>query len=156
MSGNVNPAHVDPEYAKSSMFREVIAHGMWGGALISTVLGTQFPGPLAFDNAVSLIAAKTKGIRSVVAGRADILAVPDLESGNMLARQLEYLADALLAGVAVGASVPIVLSSRTDSADTAPPPALSPCSQPTPSEIARSEGTVDDTLIVVLRRQAGA
>jgi phosphate acetyltransferase len=45
MSGNVNPAHVDPEYAKSSMFREVIAHGMWGGALISTVLGTQFPGP---------------------------------------------------------------------------------------------------------------
>ena len=45
MSGDVNPAHVDPEYAKSSMFREVIAHGMWGGALISTVLGTQFPGP---------------------------------------------------------------------------------------------------------------
>ncbi len=44
MSGDVNP-HVDPEYAKSSMFREVIAHGMWGGALISTVLGTQFPGP---------------------------------------------------------------------------------------------------------------
>ena len=45
MSGDVNPAHVDPEYAKSSMFQEVIAHGMWGGALISTVLGTQFPGP---------------------------------------------------------------------------------------------------------------
>ena len=45
MSGDVNPAHVDPEYAKSSMFHEVIAHGMWGGALISTVLGTQFPGP---------------------------------------------------------------------------------------------------------------
>ncbi|MCL4724510.1 MAG: bifunctional enoyl-CoA hydratase/phosphate acetyltransferase, partial [Rhodocyclaceae bacterium] len=45
MSGDVNPAHVDPEYAKSGMFREVIAHGMWGGALISTVLGTQFPGP---------------------------------------------------------------------------------------------------------------
>lgn len=45
MSGDVNPAHVDPEYAKSSMFREVIAHGMWGGALISTALSTQFPGP---------------------------------------------------------------------------------------------------------------
>ena len=45
MSGDVNPANVDPEYARSSMFREVIAHGMWGGALISTVLGTQFPGP---------------------------------------------------------------------------------------------------------------
>ncbi|MGH7126680.1 MAG: bifunctional enoyl-CoA hydratase/phosphate acetyltransferase, partial [Stellaceae bacterium] len=45
MSGDVNPAHVDPEYAHSSMFHEVIAHGMWGGALISTVLGTQFPGP---------------------------------------------------------------------------------------------------------------
>ena len=45
MSGDVNPAYVDPEYAKSSMFREVIAHGMWGGALISTMLGTQFPGP---------------------------------------------------------------------------------------------------------------
>ena len=45
MSGDVNPAHVDPEYAHSSMFEEVIAHGMWGGALISTVLGTEFPGP---------------------------------------------------------------------------------------------------------------
>ena len=45
MSGDVNPAHVDPEYARSSMFHEVIAHGMWGGALISTVLGTEFPGP---------------------------------------------------------------------------------------------------------------
>src|SRR5437763_15204269 len=45
MSGDVNPAHVDPEYAHSSMFHEVIAHGMWGGALISTVLGPEFPGP---------------------------------------------------------------------------------------------------------------
>src|SRR5271169_4719545 len=45
MSGDINPAHLDPEYAKSSMFQEVIAHGMWGGALISTVLGTQLPGP---------------------------------------------------------------------------------------------------------------
>ncbi|MCK7502440.1 MAG: MaoC family dehydratase [Comamonadaceae bacterium] len=45
MSGDINPAHVDPEYAKSSRFREVIGHGMWSGALISTVLGTEFPGP---------------------------------------------------------------------------------------------------------------
>jgi acyl dehydratase len=45
MSGDINPSHVDPEYAHSSMLREVIAHGMWGGALISNVLGTQFPGP---------------------------------------------------------------------------------------------------------------
>ena len=45
MSGDVNPAHVDPEYAKTDIFHHVIAHGMWGGALISTVLGTQLPGP---------------------------------------------------------------------------------------------------------------
>ena len=75
-------------------------------------------GPLAFDNAVSLVAAKTKGIKSVVAGNADILVVPDLESGNMLAKQLEYLAEALLTGVVVGARVPIVLTSRADTAET--------------------------------------
>jgi phosphate acetyltransferase len=82
------------------------------------ITGGILDGPLAFDNAVSIVAAKTKGIRSAVAGRADILVVPDLESGNMLAKQLEYLADALLAGVVVGASVPIVLTSRADSAET--------------------------------------
>ena len=81
------------------------------------ITGGVLDGPLAFDNAVSIVAAKTKGIRSAVAGRADILVVPDLESGNMLAKQLEYLADALLAGVVVGASVPIVLTSRADSAE---------------------------------------
>ena len=75
-------------------------------------------GPLAFDNAISLVAAKTKGIRSAVAGQADILVVPDLESGNMLAKQLEYLADALAAGIVLGARVPIVLTSRADSAET--------------------------------------
>jgi phosphate acetyltransferase len=78
------------------------------------IRGGILDGPLAFDNAVSLIAAKTKGIRSAVAGRADILVVPDLESGNMLAKQLEYLADALPAGVVLGARVPIVLTSRAD------------------------------------------
>jgi phosphate acetyltransferase len=81
------------------------------------IKGGILDGPLAFDNAVSIVAAKTKGIQSAVAGRADILVVPDLESGNMLAKQLEYLADALLAGVVVGASAPIVLTSRADTAE---------------------------------------
>ena len=82
------------------------------------ITGGLLDGPLAFDNAVSLIAAKTKGIRSMVAGQADILVVPDIESGNMLAKQLEYLADALSAGIVLGARVPIVLTSRADSAET--------------------------------------
>ena len=80
--------------------------------------GGLLDGPLAFDNAVSLVAAKTKGIISGVAGRADILLVPDLEAGNMVAKQLEYLADALMAGVVLGTRVPIVLTSRADSAET--------------------------------------
>ena len=79
------------------------------------IRGGVLDGPLAFDNAVSFIAAKTKGIVSPVAGQADILLVPDLESGNMLAKQLEYLADAGTAGLVVGARVPIVLTSRADS-----------------------------------------
>ena len=82
------------------------------------ITGALLDGPLAFNNAVSLEAAKTKGIHSAVAGRADILVVPDIESGNMLAKQLEYLADALSAGIVLGAQVPIVLTSRADSADT--------------------------------------
>ena len=82
------------------------------------IKGGLLDGPLAFDNAVSLVAAKTKGIHSVVAGQADILMVPDLESGNMLAKQLEYLAKALMAGVVLGARVPIVLTSRADTAET--------------------------------------
>ncbi len=72
-------------------------------------------GPLAVDNAVSYIAAKTKGITSEVAGQADILVVPDIEAGNIVAKQLEYLADAGTAGVVIGARVPIVLTSRADS-----------------------------------------
>jgi phosphate acetyltransferase len=75
-------------------------------------------GPLAFDNAVSVVAARTKGIKSPVAGQADILLVPDIESGNMLAKQLEYLAEALSAGIVLGAKVPIVLTSRADSAES--------------------------------------
>ena len=82
------------------------------------ISGGLLDGPLAFDNAISEVAARTKGIRSAVAGHADILLVPDIESGNMLAKQLEYLADALSAGIVLGARVPIVLTSRADSAET--------------------------------------
>ena len=77
--------------------------------------GAIVDGPLAFDNAVSAAAARTKGIVSEVAGAADILVVPDLESGNMLAKQLMYLGGAASAGIVVGARVPIVLTSRADS-----------------------------------------
>ena len=80
------------------------------------ISGGTLDGPLAFDNAISLEAARTKGIVSGVAGQADILMVPDLESGNMLAKQLEYLADAHSAGIVLGARVPIVLTSRADTA----------------------------------------
>ena len=82
------------------------------------IKGGLLDGPLAFDNAVSLAAARTKGIRSEVAGKAEILLVPDLESGNMIAKQLEYLAHAVAAGIVLGARVPIVLTSRADNAKT--------------------------------------
>jgi len=75
----------------------------------------QLEGPLAFDNAISKQAAETKGIHSDVAGDPDILLVPDLESGNMLAKQLTFLAGAESAGLVLGARVPIILTSRADS-----------------------------------------
>ena len=78
------------------------------------ITGALLDGPLAFDNAVSAEAAATKGIVSQVAGKADIFVMPDLEAGNLLAKQLEYLAGAQLAGVVLGARVPIVLTSRAD------------------------------------------
>jgi phosphate acetyltransferase len=78
------------------------------------ITGGILDGPLAFDNAVSEEAAKIKGIVSPVAGRADIFVVPDLEAGNMLAKQLEYLAGAQMAGIVLGSRVPIVLTSRAD------------------------------------------
>lgn len=82
------------------------------------IAGGVLDGPLAFDNAVSIAAARVKGIRSEVAGQADVLVVPDLESGNMLAKQLEYMGDAATAGIVMGAKVPIVLTSRADSRET--------------------------------------
>jgi phosphate acetyltransferase len=82
------------------------------------IKGGLLDGPLAFDNAISIEAAQTKGIKSAVAGLADILVVPDLESGNMVAKQLEYLASAVPAGIVLGARVPIILTSRADNAET--------------------------------------
>ncbi len=79
------------------------------------ITGGIVDGPLAFDNAISKEAARAKGIDSAVAGAADILVVPDVEAGNMLAKQLEYLAESDAAGVVVGARVPIILTSRADS-----------------------------------------
>jgi phosphotransacetylase len=78
------------------------------------ITGARLDGPLAFDNAVSAEAAAAKGIVSEVAGHADIFVMPDLEAGNLLAKELEYLAGAQLAGVVLGARVPIVLTSRAD------------------------------------------
>lgn len=81
------------------------------------ITGAVLDGPLAFDNAISPAAARVKGIVSPVAGHADILIAPDLEAGNMLAKQLEYLAGAATCGVVLGAAVPIALTSRADMAD---------------------------------------
>jgi phosphotransacetylase len=79
------------------------------------ITGGLLDGPLAFDNAISKEAARIKGIRSEVAGDPDILLVPDLESGNILAKQLIFLANADSAGLVLGARVPVILTSRADS-----------------------------------------
>ena len=79
------------------------------------IRGGLLDGPLAFDNAISKEAAQTKGIRSDVAGDPDILLAPDLEAGNILAKQLSFLASADSAGMVLGARVPIILTSRADS-----------------------------------------
>ena len=79
------------------------------------ITGGLLDGPLAFDNAIDPEAAKIKGIKSEVAGRAQILVVPDLEAGNMLAKNLTFLTKADAAGIVLGARVPIVLTSRADS-----------------------------------------
>lgn len=81
------------------------------------IRGGVLDGPLAFDNAISCEAAACKNIHSPVAGHADILVAPDIESANMLAKQLEYLADSIAAGLVLGARVPIILTSRADDAE---------------------------------------
>jgi phosphate acetyltransferase len=94
----------------AAMLCKMVDRGQITGGLVD--------GPLAFDNAVSEEAARIKKIDSPVAGRADILLVPDLEAGNMVAKQLQYLAGADSAGIVLGARVPIVLTSRADSVRT--------------------------------------
>jgi len=100
----VNPAM--PATLDAAALTVMAARGQITGGLVD--------GPLAFDNAISPEAARTKGIASAVAGQADILLVPDLEAGNMLAKQLIYFAGATAAGLVLGARVPIVLTSRSD------------------------------------------
>jgi phosphate acetyltransferase len=102
------------------------------------ITGGLLDGPLAFDNAISKEAAAIKGIRSEVAGDADILLVPDLEAGNILAKQLTFLANADAAGIVLGARVPIILTSRADSVR------------------ARLASCAIAALLVDWRRQAGA
>src|ERR1700675_543346 len=82
------------------------------------ITGGVLDGPLAFDNAVDLDAARIKGIKSAVAGQAQILVVPDLEAGNMLAQNLTFLSNADAAGIVLGARVPIILTSRADDVRT--------------------------------------
>jgi phosphotransacetylase/acyl dehydratase len=101
----VNPAI--PSTVEAAALCKMAERGQITGGIVD--------GPLAFDNAVSKFAAREKGIASSVAGAADILVVPDLESGNMLAKQLTFLAGADAAGVVMGARVPIILTSRADS-----------------------------------------
>ena len=82
------------------------------------ITGGELDGPLAFDNAISPEAAEIKGIKSPVAGQAQILVVPDLEAGNMLAKNLSFLSKADAAGIVLGARVPVVLTSRADNVRT--------------------------------------
>lgn len=82
------------------------------------ITGGVLDGPLAFDNAISSQAAQIKHIRSAVAGDADILVAPNLEAGNMLAKQLEYLGGATVSGLVLGARVPVALTSRADGIDS--------------------------------------
>src|SRR5580765_2617553 len=103
------------------------------------ITGAALDGPLALDNAIDPEAAAIKGIKSPVAGRANVLVVPDLEAGNMLAKSLTFLADADAAGIVLGAKVPIILTSRAD------------------EEIARLASCAVAQLIVAARRaNAGA
>lgn len=100
---------VNPSMPSSVDAAELVKHAMNGA-----VEGAVVDGPLGFDNAISPEAARLKGIDSPVAGRADILLVPNLEAGNFLFKQMVYFMSATAAGVVMGAKVPIVLTSRAD------------------------------------------
>ena len=103
---SVNPAI--PSTLDAAALCKMVDRGQITGAIVD--------GPLAFDNAISSDAARIKKIKSPVAGDVDLLLVPNLEAGNILFKELQYLAGALAAGVVVGAKVPIVLTSRADGA----------------------------------------
>jgi phosphate acetyltransferase len=96
-----------PSTIEAAALCKMVDRGQITGALVD--------GPLALDNAINLAAAKIKKIESPVAGRANVLLVPDLEAGNMLAKSLSFLAGADAAGIVLGARVPIILTSRADS-----------------------------------------
>lgn len=106
------------ETVRSQMWSTVEAAALCKMADRGQLKGGILDGPLAMDNAINLEAAQTKGIRSEVAGQADVLIAPDLEAGNILAKQLTYLANADAAGIVMGARVPIVLTSRSDTPRT--------------------------------------
>jgi phosphate acetyltransferase len=99
------------------------------------ITGAILDGPLALDNAINLQAAQIKKIESQVAGRANVLVVPDLEAGNMLAKSLSFLANADAAGIVLGARVPIILTSRADTVMTR----LASCAIATLAAAARRE-----------------
>ena len=100
----VNPAI--PSSMDAALLSKMAERGQITGGLVD--------GPLAMDNAVDLGAARTKGIKSMVAGRADALIAPNLDAGNMIAKELAYIAHAEAAGVVLGARAPVVLTSRAD------------------------------------------
>jgi phosphate acetyltransferase len=102
------------ETVNSKMIATIDAAALCKMAERGQISGGLLDGPLAFDNAISREAAEIKGIKSEVAGDPDILLVPDLEAGNMLAKQLSFLANADSAGLVLGARVPIILTSRSD------------------------------------------
>ena len=100
----VNPAI--PSTMDAAILSKMADRGQITGGLVD--------GPLAMDNAVDIAAAATKGIRSLVAGHADILVAPNMEAGNMLAKELTFLAHARAAGIVMGARCPVILTSRAD------------------------------------------
>src|ERR1035437_9673796 len=106
------------ETVSSKINSTLVAAALCKMAERGQITGGILDGPLAFDTAISVKAANIKKLVSPVTGQADILVVPDLESGNMLAKQLEYLGGAQLAGIVLGARVPAILTSRADSAET--------------------------------------
>ena len=106
------------ETVSSKMPATIDAAALCKMAARGQITGGILDGPLAFDNAISSDAARTKGIRSEVAGDPDVLLVPDLEAGNILAKLLGFLAKADSAGVVLGAKVPVILTSRADSVRT--------------------------------------